>query len=134
MDNSEICAVCGGVYGLHNHMNKACPKDINADRNHTEYRRTVFSSTPQPLIMEGQGKEVTAITEFINWMESYREAPAGTISEQDCIDKATELLAKEREQIINARLSVTGLNHASPTDDNNLKDAETYFTNTYTKQ
>jgi hypothetical protein len=43
IQNTEICTVCGGEYGLHNHMNKACPKDINASMEHTEYRDTVFS-------------------------------------------------------------------------------------------
>lgn len=45
--------------------------------------------------------------------------------------KADDLFAKEKNQIIEARLSVTGLNHASPTDDNSLQDAENYFTQKY---
>jgi len=44
---------------------------------------------------------------------------------------AKSLLPKERQQIINARLSVTGLNHASPTDDKNLEDAEQYYNQTF---
>jgi hypothetical protein len=39
----------------------------------------------------------------------------------------------EKQQIIDARISVTGLNHESPTDCNSLKDAETYYNQTYKK-
>lgn len=46
-------------------------------------------------------------------------------------DNETRLIAKEHEQIVEARLSVTGLNHASPTDDNSIEEAEQYYSSKY---
>lgn len=59
--SEDICANCGGTYGLHNHMNKRCPKNINADKDHTEYRDTVFAESPSP----GEGEAVA----FVEWVD-----------------------------------------------------------------
>ena len=40
-------------------------------------------------------------------------------------------LALEEQQIIDAILAFTGLNHASPTDDTNMKAAQDYFNQKY---
>ena len=72
-------------------------------------------------------KTKTAMQELVAWMKQ----PDFGYFESELDDKIQELLAKERQQIIEARLSVTGLNHASPTDDNSLQDAENYFTQKY---
>ena len=45
--------------------------------------------------------------------------------------KIDEMIEDEKQQIIDARISVTGLNHASPIDDNSLQDAEDYFNSKY---
>jgi hypothetical protein len=56
----------------------------------------------------------------------YRSAMENVIKGIDA-----QMLETERQQIIDARISVTGLNHASPTDDNSLEDAEQYYSNKY---
>lgn len=50
----DICANCGGTRGLHNAQNQRCPKDINASKDHTEYRNTVFAVPipPKEMITE----------------------------------------------------------------------------------
>lgn len=45
--------------------------------------------------------------------------------------EASSFLEVERSNIIDARLSVTGLNHASPTDDKNFQEAELYYNTKY---
>lgn len=69
---------------------------------------------------------MTAMQELIEWIEEQREKHLIPTPYQIQV-KAQDLLAKEREQIVEARLSVTGLNHASPTDDNSLEEAEQYY-------
>jgi hypothetical protein len=82
----------------------------------------------------------TALTELKNKikkrMDLYPNNP--NLSERgaydaylNCLLWTTELLTKEREDIIDAILSVTGLNHRSPTDDDNLKKAEEYYKTTF---
>lgn len=54
----EVCANCGGERGLHNHMNQACPKDPNANRDHTEYRTTTFAAQPNSVLGETKDREL----------------------------------------------------------------------------
>lgn len=49
---NEVCVNCGGERGLHNHMNQACPKDPNANRDHTEYRTTTFAAAQPSKVRE----------------------------------------------------------------------------------
>ena len=51
----------------------------------------------------------------------------------DCLVMAKELLPDEEQQIIDAILAFTGLNHASPTDDTNMKAAQDYYNKKYKK-
>lgn len=80
----------------------------------------------------------TALQELISRLNNIHtdEDPSEHHSEYiDAINRcrhiATELLEKEKQQIINARISVTGLNHASPTDDKNLEEAEKYYNDNF---
>ena len=59
----------------------------------------------------------------------YRSAMQNVINDIDA-----QMFACERKMLVEARLSVTGLNHASPTDDNSLEEAEQYFDNKFSKQ
>lgn len=75
-------------------------------------------------------QEQTAMQQLIATFKEI-EKDGYNITPTAAISLATELLEVERKQIIDARLSVTGLNHASPTDDNSLQEAEGYFNKTY---
>ena len=65
-------------------------------------------------------------------IDKLMERPSKRVKQMDVARWLTLYYSlKEKQQIIKARLSVTGLNHASPTDDNSLQDAENYFTQKY---
>lgn len=63
---NEVCVNCGGERGLHNHMNQACPKDPNANRDHTEYRTTTFAAAQPSKVQEND----------IDWKEKYESLVA----------------------------------------------------------
>jgi len=79
-------------------------------------------------------KEMTAMQQFIQWYEDYRKEHLANPNYFQIKNKATSLLPVEKQQIVDARISVTGLNHASPTDDNSLEDAEKYYNDKFTQK
>lgn len=72
-------------------------------------------------------KKLTAMQEFIKWL-STRYHP----SKYALVEKATELLELEREQIINARVTSPVLDELGK--DAYVKEAEQYFEQTFSKQ
>lgn len=81
-------------------------------------------STPQPVTREG---EVTAITEFIENAKTAKEhSKDGMVTYDEVIAVATSLLAKEREQIINAYIINDPMIR-------NKEGAELYFEQTFKK-
>lgn len=70
----------------------------------------------------------TALQQLIEWGDKMiEERPSKILSFYEAIDKAEELLAIEKEQIINAHL--TGLIH--PLEIEASKQAEQYYNETY---
>jgi len=110
---NEICAVCGAVRGLHNHMNQACPKDINASRDHTEYRKTVFASI-KPESQPGEGP----VTEGAKAAaKAYAKNHNYGIEDKDLI----EAVEAERETSF-----LAGFSHQQGTGEDRVSDNELY--------
>ena len=77
--------------------------------------------------------EEYSLDEIVKKFETARRQLMNTALFNAVIVAAKNLLEKEKQTIISARLSVTGLNHASPTEDTNMKDAEDYYNQTYSQ-
>ena len=69
----------------------------------------------------------TAMQELIEWIEREKLESLGELTHSEIIEKATELLAKEKEQIVDAyNEGYTDMKHNV-----DICSAETYFNQTY---
>lgn len=135
------CSFCGEIFHMTDKLWFVCEKccdelvatPVNSTPSPEAKHRSSFEemdeNTRQTQPPSSEGKD-TAMQMLIKWIQE-EEAYDSELTPFEIIKKATELLEVEKRNIIDARLSVTGLNHASPTDDKNLEEAELYYKTKY---